>query len=118
MKRRAFLLSVIILMVLSSVFGQNNTYIKDVMLIGGSNSEVTDLKASLLAEGWIDSEKDLNDGADGDFIYMHFTTATAHAGHQPQGSLVCEGGVQEISVSGWAFQAPTRTRRLSFGLHK
>ena len=37
MKRRAFLLSVIILMVLSSVFGQNNTYIKDVMLIGGSN---------------------------------------------------------------------------------
>lgn len=39
MKRRAFLLSVIILMVLSSVFGQNNTYIKDVMLIGGSNKD-------------------------------------------------------------------------------
>ena len=234
MKKSVFLLTIVFAVVLS-VWGQNanpnQTFIKNVMLIGGSSDEVTELKATLLAEGWIDSEQDLNAGAGGDFIYllyktesnpdntnmgfitdfylwtensdapdtrtyngrtyhlvpydggdhfisvrgnlnsniingadihlyytkdlfpdnrsvtsiyfdshdegalgsggsssgydlnkyaggdyiyMHFTTATTLTGHQPQGSLnVCEGGVQEISVSGWAYDPDAPSQSIS-----
>ncbi|MCR4921085.1 MAG: carbohydrate-binding domain-containing protein [Bacteroidaceae bacterium] len=49
---------------------------------------------------------DLNKGCGSEsaYIYMHFTTATAMAGHQPQASLeACTAGKYQISVSGWAY---------------
>ena len=50
------------------------TFIKDVMLVGGSGSEVTALKNTLLPQGWIDSGQDLNRNAGGDFIYLLYKT--------------------------------------------
>ena len=46
------------------------TFIKDVMLIGGTKSETTALKTSLVADGWTFIDYDLNKGASGDYIYL------------------------------------------------
>jgi len=46
------------------------TFVKDVMLIGGSKSKTTDLKSQYQAEGWTVVNKDLNAGASGDYIYL------------------------------------------------
>ncbi|MBR5043154.1 MAG: fibronectin type III domain-containing protein [Bacteroidales bacterium] len=46
------------------------TYIKDVKVIGGTESEVNALKSSLTDQGWKVINRDLNAGAGGDFIYL------------------------------------------------
>ena len=46
------------------------TFFKDVMLIGGNESEMTALKSSYAAQGWTVIDQDLNAGAGGDYIYL------------------------------------------------
>ena len=46
------------------------TFVKDVMLIGGNESETTALKTSYAAQGWTVIDQDLNAGAGGDYIYL------------------------------------------------
>ena len=43
------------------------TFVKDVMLIGGNESETTALKTSYAAQGWTVIDQDLNAGAGGDY---------------------------------------------------
>ena len=46
------------------------TFVKDVMLIGGTKSETTTLKSQYQAQGWTVINSDLNSGASGDYIYL------------------------------------------------
>ena len=46
------------------------TFVKDVMLIGGSSDVVNPLKSTLMNQGWTFIEKDLNDGAGGDYVHL------------------------------------------------
>ncbi len=46
------------------------TFVKDVMLIGGTRAETTTLKNSLTAQGWTFIDYDLNSGASGDYVYL------------------------------------------------
>lgn len=55
-------------------------YIKDVKLIGGSLVEVLSLKSSLIADGWICVEKNLNANAGGDIIYLLYKTESNDEG--------------------------------------
>ncbi len=71
---------------------------------------------STSAVGWSGSGSpaDLNKGCGSGmpYIYMHFTTATAMTGHQPQASLeACTAGKYQLSVSGWAYDpdAPSQS---------
>ena len=72
------------------------TFVKDVMLIGGSKSETDDLKATYTSQGWIDSGKDLNKGASGDFIYLLYKTESnnedANYGYITDFCVYTEGG--------------------------
>ena len=45
-------------------------YITDVMVIGGSKSQVNALKASYGEQGWTVIDQDLNAGASGDYIFL------------------------------------------------
>ncbi len=51
-------------------------YITDVMVIGGSKSEVNALKASYAEQGWTLIDQDLNAGASGDYIYLLYKAAS------------------------------------------
>ena len=44
--------------------------IKEVMVIGGTDNQVSSLKTSLTGQGWTVIGKDLNAGAGGDYIYL------------------------------------------------
>ena len=57
-------------MILSPFTAGATEFIKDVMLIGGSASEVNPLKSALTAQGWTLIDYDLNKGAGGDYIYL------------------------------------------------
>ncbi|MBR6980850.1 MAG: leucine-rich repeat protein [Prevotella sp.] len=52
-------------------------FITDVVLIGGSKSEVNNLKAAYQSKGWTVIDKDLNDGcgSSSDYIYLLYKTA-------------------------------------------
>lgn len=52
-------------------------FITDVMLIGGTKSEVNNLKAAYQSKGWTVVDKDLNDGcgSSSDYIYLLYKTA-------------------------------------------
>ena len=50
-------------------------FITDVMLVGGSQSEVKNLLKSYDSEGWKVINQDLNAGAGGDYIYLLYKTA-------------------------------------------
>ena len=52
-------------------------FITDVVLIGGSKSEVNNLKAAYQSKGWTVIDKDLNDGcgSTSDYIYLLYKTA-------------------------------------------
>jgi len=66
---------------------------------------------------------DLNKGCGSgtDYIYMHFTTATAMAGRQPEGALgSCTGGLHQFTVSGYAYDpdAPTVSIEMKANIYK
>ena len=56
------------------------TFIKDVKVIGGSKSEVNDLKSSLTAQGWVVIDQDLNEGAGGNYIYLLYLPESDDSG--------------------------------------
>ena len=78
------------------------TFVKDVMLIGGNESETTALKSSYAAQGWTVIDQDLNAGAGGDYIYMHAPTA-----HSPLGLTVNGSDIAYMSGNGWSFDGAT-----------
>ena len=78
------------------------TFVKDVMLIGGNESETTALKTSYADQGWTAIDSDLNAGADGDYIYMH-----APAAHSPLGLTVNGLDIAYASGTGWTFDGAT-----------
>ena len=53
-----------------SVTAHATTFVKDVMVIGGSKSEVNDLKTTYTGQGWTVINSDLNSGAGGDYVYL------------------------------------------------
>ena len=57
------------------------SYIKDVMVIGGTKDEVNSLKSSLTAQGWQVIDYDLNKGAGGDYIYLLYKSEERKDGH-------------------------------------
>ena len=59
---------------------QATDLITDVMLVGGSGSEVNALKNTLLSQGWIDSGQDLNKNASGDFVYLLYKKRSTDGG--------------------------------------
>ena len=59
----------------------NVKFITDVVVIGGSKSEVNTLKASLTAAGWTLIDQDLNAGAGGDYIYLLYKSDYVNSGY-------------------------------------
>ena len=57
-------------------------YITDVMVIGGTQTEVNDLKATYANQGWIVIDKDLNQGcgSSSDYIYLLYKEVTDTTG--------------------------------------
>ncbi len=72
-----------ILFVLLSSIGAlaNETFITDVMVIGGSKAEVDSLKVALAAQGWTLVNKDLNAGAGGDYIFLLYKSDYVNSGY-------------------------------------
>ena len=62
------------LLAASTVWAES--YITDVMVIGGSKNEVNALKASYAEQGWTLIDQDLNGGASGDYIYLLYKAAS------------------------------------------
>ena len=60
-------------------------FVKDVMLIGGNQSEVNTLKTNLLGQGWTFIAKDLNDGAGGDFVHLLYKKVDTPGGNSCYG---------------------------------
>ena len=58
------------------------TFVKDVMLIGGSKSETTTLKTTYQNQGWTVIDYDLNKGASGDYIYLLYKTEADTGGNR------------------------------------
>ena len=56
------------------------TYIKDVKVIGGTESEVNALKSSLTDQGWKVINRDLNAGAGGNYIYLLYLPESDDSG--------------------------------------
>ena len=58
---------------LATVNGWAVNYITDVMVIGGSKSEVNSLKTTYTGQGWVFIDQDLNDGcgSSSDYIYPY-----------------------------------------------
>ena len=67
---RAALTLLLALGIATAAGAATKTFVKNVMLIGGSKSETDDLKATYTSQGWIVINKDLNAGAGGDYIYL------------------------------------------------
>lgn len=68
----------LLLALLPTVTAWADEGIKDVMVIGGSESKVNSLKTSLTGQGWHVIDKDLNRGAGGDYIYLLYKTETSN----------------------------------------
>ena len=62
----------LVLALITTLTAQATTFIKDVKLIGGSKSEVDELKTSLTADGWTFIDYDLNKGcgSGSDYVYL------------------------------------------------
>ena len=80
------------------------TFVQDVMLIGGTQSETTALKNSLTADGWTVINKDLNAGAGGDYVYLLYKPEADTGGDRDYvtGFYIKSGssGVNDTLVSG------------------
>lgn len=68
----------LLLALLPTVTAWADEGIKDVMVIGGSESKVNSLKTSLTGQGWHVIDKDLNRGAGGDYIYLLYKSETSN----------------------------------------
>lgn len=68
MLRAAMTLAVMLMATVSA--WAETMFITDVMLLGGSQSDVDTQKRALMSEGWIFIDQDLNEGAGGDYIYL------------------------------------------------
>ena len=74
------------------------TFVKDVMLIGGTKTEVNNLKTNLTAQGWTFIDYDLNKGcgSSSDYIYLLYK-----AGNTPGGNS-CYGYVSGFYIKSGA----------------
>ncbi len=63
-----------IMLLLSNLPAWSVQYIKDVLLIGGSQSLTNSLKQNYQEQGWTLIDYDLNKGAGGDYIYLLYKT--------------------------------------------
>lgn len=102
-KRAALLLALL----LSTTVASATSFIKDVMLIGGSKSEVNDRKATYTAQGWTFIDYDLNKGcgSSSDYVYLlykaeessddinqgYITDFYIREGKEPPSSLTYDG---------------------------
>ena len=74
------MLSVVLIALSAPAPALAGTYIKDVKVIGGSKSEVNDLKSSLTAQGWVVIDQDLNEGAGGNYIFLLYLPESNDSG--------------------------------------
>ena len=74
---RIIRVALMLLAMLPTVTAWADEGIKEVMLIGGSSSEMNSLKNSLTSEGWHFIEQDLNSKAEGDYIYLLYKSETS-----------------------------------------
>lgn len=70
MKQRLFSILAGLLLAMTATSMWADEFIKDVMVIGGSKTEVNNLKTTLSAQGWTVINQDLNAKASGDYIYL------------------------------------------------
>ena len=56
-------------------------FVKDVMLIGGSEAEVNALETTYLSQGWTFYDYNLNKGAGGDYIYLLYKHEQSDGGN-------------------------------------
>ena len=70
------LLLLVVLLAGATAWAEN--YISDVMVIGGSKSEVNNLKTTYVNQGWVVIDKDLNDGcgSSSDYIFLLYKQAS------------------------------------------
>ena len=68
----------LLLALLPTVTAWADEGIKEVMAIGGTESETTSLKNRLTSEGWHFIEQDLNSKAGGDYIYLLYKSETSN----------------------------------------
>lgn len=68
----------LLLALLPTVTAWADEGIKEVMVIGGTESETTSLKNRLTSEGWHFIEQDLNSKAGGDYIYLLYKSETSN----------------------------------------
>lgn len=68
----------LLLALLPAVTAWADEGIKEVMVIGGSESEVNNLKTSLTSQGWHVIDQDLNRGARGDYIYLLYKSESSN----------------------------------------
>ena len=81
LKQAAMLLMLALMTSASSwaqIVGVQTDFITDVILIGGSESEVNTMKTNYQSKGWTVIDQNLNEGAGGDFIYLLYKTANIY----------------------------------------
>ena len=71
MKKLILILSILVAMV---AHAKADNFVTDVMVIGGTQSETNALKTQYQNQGWTFVNKDLNQGAGGDYIYLLYKT--------------------------------------------
>ena len=74
MERAARIAACLMLVMLSIFTAGAEEFITEVKLIGGTSTEVKNLKSTLTADGWTFIDYDLNKGASGDYIYLLYKT--------------------------------------------
>ena len=71
MKKLILILSILVAMV---AHAKADNFVTDVMVIGGTQAETNALKTQYENQGWTFVNKDLNQGAGGDYIYLLYKT--------------------------------------------
>ena len=85
---KKILLLLMALLATTTVWAEN--YITDVMVIGGSKSEVNSLKDSYTDAGWTVIDKDLNDGCGSSSDYIYLLYKKARNTNQDAGAFITD----------------------------
>ena len=91
--RMVFALAFSLFMAVNSWADSYPEYVTEVKVVGGTESEVDKVAATLKKEdGWVRLDKDLNDNAGGDYIYLFYKTASRK---DPKGDYITDLFIRE-----------------------
>ena len=91
--RMVFALAFSLFMAVTSWADSYPKYVTEVKVVGGTESEVDKVAKTLKKEdGWVRLDKDLNDNAGGDYIYLFYKTASRK---DPKGDYITDLFIRE-----------------------